>query len=293
MVLRTLPSNQRHPDSPESTTTTDRRKGSYLFIATMSAEVMHRAGVNLEDSEVTESEDVRREEATTSIGLVKERFLAKGSDLVPSGDESNDLKLDIEHTKRCILAREETIRIVMPTHEPYAGGAYFKENRKLFFGPTTITLHDKNDSPVALCLQENNAFTICGSRSIVDLDAPLLLEGEQGWYRWYEVRKMRQGVTNYYPIFVWDGMEFKHFLRAVPMEKKFREHGPTEKCDIVIEAQEEEVKFARFTKKTFAEEYKKEAVDGWHLCIDPGVDPAAMLCFAVALDKMIVKLDHV
>jgi len=256
----------------------------------MTAEVMNRAEVPTEESEYVRQERLLEalRKHGPSPGLLTERFLTEGSDLVPSGE--GELKLDIEHTKRFIFAREETVQIKTPTHEPYAGGACFKEHRKLFFGQTTIALHDKNDRPVALCVQErDNAFTICGTRPLINQDAPLLMENEHAWYRWYQVKKKKQGVTNYNPIFVCDGTEFKHFLRAVPMEKKFHELGPTEKCDIVIEAQEEEVKLARFTKKRFSEDYKTGAADGWHLSVTPGVDPAAMLCVSVALDYMIIK----
>lgn len=186
-----------------------------------------------------------------------------------------------------------TLSLLTHDDQPYAGGYHFVDVKKNALSPRTITLYDKDEKAVALCLQAKainigvrQDFTIYGIYPMYEGHPSKTVDGlEVPAYQWMELEGIHE--HNYYKI--------TSFMNQQPFDplsfkgKHKQVMSGMDKGVIMTSLKNDDDCVAKLVHKAFISNDSRSSegdVTGWDLTVAPGVDPLAIACITAILDHL-------
>lgn len=190
-----------------------------------------------------------------------------------------------------LLDGARTKALLTNDDEPYAGGYSFIDQKKNALSPRHITLYDKDETAVALCLQAKGInivgrqdFHVYSKFPMYEGQASKTVDGLDGQvYQWMTVQGIHE--KPYYTIEAYkDKKEFDPLCFKASPKKVM---SGMDKGIIVTSLHHENRLIAKlFHKKFISNDTSEGDVTGWDCKVAPGVDPLVIACITAVFDQL-------
>lgn len=220
---------------------------------------------------------------------VSGQLLGASANLLSAQDAGQVLRLFLKHSKQ-FMSRHGKLTVTQePDGSAYAGGVHFTEHRGIV-GKTTLLMQDKNDKPVALCLQDHIKFhgeyAILGVRPLSPNDAPKQQQDGIAFYPWFQVLDINDAIHGAFrSVSVWNGTVYEPLWRAYPATrrpgKKAANLCLVKKTEILVTLASNSQSLVGILNKT-----TRDDTLGWDMTIAPGIDPALFLCVVAVVEEL-------
>jgi len=190
-----------------------------------------------------------------------------------------------------ILDGSRTLSLLTADDQPYAGGFHFVDEKKNAFSPRKISLYDKDEKVVAMCLQ-TKAVNIGGAQHYNIYGIYPMYEGMPSHtvdgipgpaYKWMELEGIHKNP--YYEIKSY--MNHKPFDPLCLKGTHKQVMSGMDKGVLITSLKHEDHLIAKlFHKALISNDLSEGDVTGWNLTIAPGVDPLAIACVTAVLDHL-------
>jgi hypothetical protein len=176
--------------------------------------------------------------------------------------------------------------------QPYAGGYHMVDSKKNALTARTITLYDKDEKKVAVCLQGKKTsiggpvdFSIYGVNPMYDGHKAVTVEGIDGTvYKYMELKDIHMDSNKY------DIVSFKNLKPYKNLSFKGCPKNTMSKMNkgVILTTHDEKHPVAMLYQEALISNESKAKGDttGWDLTIAPGVDPLAVVCITAILEHL-------
>jgi hypothetical protein len=213
----------------------------------------------------------------------------------PAESSGQVLKISLRRAAKLrtipLLDGDRTISVLSQDGEPYAGGFHMVDSKKNAFTARTITLYDKDEKKVAICVQAKAVqiggrtdFLIYGVNPLYDGQQEKKVDGMDGpVYQYMELHGIhldnKYDIISYMDKKPYDNLSFKGCPKTI-MSKMHK--------GVILMTHDQKHVVAKLYQEAIMsnEQHAKGDTTGWNMTIAPGVDPLAVVCITSILEHL-------